>query len=176
MDGADLNGKRYKEKRNVPQAGGNRGKPKIPEQLPKPTVDPETGAITQNPIMVCSGPGRRLERATLPHSLTQCRRQECQVDFVLMLGEEACGSRTERLIAFDALELCAGETLTIEGDGKEAAALRSVGGQEVEHDLPADAHASEVGRHQVEVVLRPGSAGRNHDGRELLGRRVADDE
>jgi len=49
MDGADVNGKRYKEKRNVPQAGGNRGKPKIPEHLLKPTVDPETGEIMGPP-------------------------------------------------------------------------------------------------------------------------------
>lgn len=49
MDGADLNGKRYKEKRNKPQAGGSAGKPKIPEHLLKPKVDPETGEITGPP-------------------------------------------------------------------------------------------------------------------------------
>ena len=48
MDGLDLNGKRYKEKRNKPQSGtrhGEKGKAKIPEHLLKEEVDPETGLI-----------------------------------------------------------------------------------------------------------------------------------
>lgn len=49
MDGADLNGKRYREKRNKPLGGGGAGKPKIPGHLLKPTVDPETGEIMGPP-------------------------------------------------------------------------------------------------------------------------------
>ena len=49
MDGADLNGKRYREKRNQPQSGSTPGKPKIPEHLLKPVVDPETGEIMGPP-------------------------------------------------------------------------------------------------------------------------------
>jgi transposase-like protein len=45
MDGMDVNGRRYKEKRNRPQGGRNTGKPKIPEHLLKPHVDQETGEI-----------------------------------------------------------------------------------------------------------------------------------
>lgn len=44
MDGMDINGRRYREKRNKPQ-GGSGPKPKIPQWLLKPTVDPETGEI-----------------------------------------------------------------------------------------------------------------------------------
>lgn len=37
MDGMDVNGRRYKEKRNRPQGGGSAGNPKIPEHLLKPS-------------------------------------------------------------------------------------------------------------------------------------------
>ena len=37
MDGMDINGRRYKEKRNKPQGGGNAGGPKLPAHLLKPT-------------------------------------------------------------------------------------------------------------------------------------------
>lgn len=37
MDGMDVNGRRYKEKRNKPQGGGGAGAPKLPEHLLKPT-------------------------------------------------------------------------------------------------------------------------------------------
>jgi transposase-like protein len=36
MDGMDVNGRRYREKRNKPQGGGNAGAPKIPAHLLKP--------------------------------------------------------------------------------------------------------------------------------------------
>lgn len=49
MDGADMNGRRYREKRNRPLGGGAAGKPKIPEHLLKPKVDPETGEIMGPP-------------------------------------------------------------------------------------------------------------------------------
>lgn len=49
MDGADMNGRRYREKRNKPLGGGGAGKPKIPEHLLKPKVDPETGEILGPP-------------------------------------------------------------------------------------------------------------------------------
>lgn len=49
MDGADVNGRRYKEKRNKPLGGGAAGKPKLPEHLLKPKVDPETGEIMGPP-------------------------------------------------------------------------------------------------------------------------------
>lgn len=51
MDGADMNGRRYREKRNKPLGGGSAGKPKIPEHLLKPKleVDPETGEILGPP-------------------------------------------------------------------------------------------------------------------------------
>jgi transposase-like protein len=49
MDGADLNGKRYKEKRNKPLGGGGAPKPKIPAHLLKPEVDPTTGEIMGPP-------------------------------------------------------------------------------------------------------------------------------
>jgi transposase-like protein len=51
MDGADLNGRRYKEKRNKPQSGfaNNGAKAKIPESLLKPRVDAETGEIMGPP-------------------------------------------------------------------------------------------------------------------------------
>lgn len=39
MDGMDINGRRYKEKRNKPQGGGRTGAPKLPEHLLKPTGD-----------------------------------------------------------------------------------------------------------------------------------------
>lgn len=45
MDGMDINGRRYREKRNKPQGGGGGPKPKIPQWLLKPPVDPETGEI-----------------------------------------------------------------------------------------------------------------------------------
>lgn len=46
MDGADMNGRRYREKRNVPQGGGKNGeKPNMPAHLVNKTVDPETGEI-----------------------------------------------------------------------------------------------------------------------------------
>ena len=41
----DINGRRYREKRNKPLGGGAAGKPKIPARLLKPSVDPETGEI-----------------------------------------------------------------------------------------------------------------------------------
>ena len=41
----DINGRRYREKRNKPLGGGAAGKPKIPAHLLKPSVDPETGEI-----------------------------------------------------------------------------------------------------------------------------------
>jgi transposase-like protein len=40
MDGMDVNGRRYKEKRNRPQAGGRTGAPKIPAHLLKPEPSP----------------------------------------------------------------------------------------------------------------------------------------
>lgn len=49
MDGADMNGRRYREKRNQPQGGSTPGKPKIPAQLLKSEVDPETGEIMGPP-------------------------------------------------------------------------------------------------------------------------------
>lgn len=49
MDGADMNGRRYREKRNRPLGGGAAGRPKIPEHLLKPRVDPETGEIMGPP-------------------------------------------------------------------------------------------------------------------------------
>lgn len=45
MDGMDINGRRYREKRNKPLGGRASGAPKIPEHLLKPKVDPETGEI-----------------------------------------------------------------------------------------------------------------------------------
>lgn len=45
MDGMDINGRRYKEKRNRPLGGGSAGTAKIPEYLLKPRVDAETGEI-----------------------------------------------------------------------------------------------------------------------------------
>lgn len=45
MDGMDVNGRRYREKRNKPQAGGSGPKPSVPAHLLKPKVDPETGEI-----------------------------------------------------------------------------------------------------------------------------------
>lgn len=41
MDGMDVNGRRYKEKRNKPLGGGAAGKPKLPAHLLKPTADGE---------------------------------------------------------------------------------------------------------------------------------------
>lgn len=49
MDGADVNGRRYREKRNKPLGGGAAGKPKLPEHLLKPKVDPKTGEILGPP-------------------------------------------------------------------------------------------------------------------------------
>lgn len=51
MDGLDLNGRRYKEKRNKPQVTppSANGGPKIPEHLLKPKVDAETGEIVGPP-------------------------------------------------------------------------------------------------------------------------------
>nr|WP_295080835.1 transposase [uncultured Roseateles sp.] len=45
MDGADVNGRRYREKRNKPLGGGGVPKPTIPAHLLAPPVDPETGEI-----------------------------------------------------------------------------------------------------------------------------------
>lgn len=39
MDGMDINGRRYKEKRNKPQGGGKKGAPSIPAHLLKPPAD-----------------------------------------------------------------------------------------------------------------------------------------
>jgi transposase-like protein len=52
MDGMDVNGRRYREKRNRPQAGRPAGKPSIPAHLlqQKETVDPETGEIMGPPV------------------------------------------------------------------------------------------------------------------------------
>jgi transposase-like protein len=49
MDGADMNGRRYREKRNRPQGGGGGPKPTVPAHLLKPKVDPETGEIMGPP-------------------------------------------------------------------------------------------------------------------------------
>lgn len=49
MDGMDVNGRRYKEKRNKSLGGGSAGKAKIPENLLKPAVDAETGEILGPP-------------------------------------------------------------------------------------------------------------------------------
>jgi hypothetical protein len=49
MDGADVNGRRYREKRNQPQSGRRPDTPKIPEHLLKPKVDPETGELMGPP-------------------------------------------------------------------------------------------------------------------------------
>jgi transposase-like protein len=49
MDGQDQLGRRYKEKRNKPQAGGDRGKPTLPAHLLAPKVDAETGEIVGPP-------------------------------------------------------------------------------------------------------------------------------
>lgn len=52
MDGADVNGRRHKEKRNKPQGGGAAGKPKLPEHVvkPKDVVDPDTGEVMGPPL------------------------------------------------------------------------------------------------------------------------------
>lgn len=50
MDGMDINGRRYREKRNKPQGGGGVPKPAIPAHLLKPKVDPETGEIHGPPL------------------------------------------------------------------------------------------------------------------------------
>lgn len=50
MDGADQLGRRYKEKRNKPQGGGDRGKPAIPAHLMAPKVDAQTGEIEGPPL------------------------------------------------------------------------------------------------------------------------------
>ncbi|KPF70058.1 hypothetical protein IP84_04245 [beta proteobacterium AAP99] len=46
MDGMDVNGRRYKEKRNRPQITGAGKRPSMPVQLLAPKVDPDTGEIT----------------------------------------------------------------------------------------------------------------------------------
>lgn len=50
MDGADQLGRRYKEKRNKPQGGGDKGKPAIPAHLMAPKVDAQTGEIVGPPL------------------------------------------------------------------------------------------------------------------------------
>jgi transposase-like protein len=50
MDGMDVNGRRYREKRNRPQSGATPGKPAIPQELLKPKADPETGEIMGPPV------------------------------------------------------------------------------------------------------------------------------
>ncbi len=45
MDGLDLLGRRYKEKRNRPQRGKKAAKPTLPEELLRERIDPETGEI-----------------------------------------------------------------------------------------------------------------------------------
>ncbi|MBS0372873.1 MAG: IS1595 family transposase [Proteobacteria bacterium] len=49
VDGMDVNGRRYREKRNKPQSGSSSAKPRVPEHLLKPKVDPETGEIVGPP-------------------------------------------------------------------------------------------------------------------------------
>ncbi len=49
MDGADVQGKRYREKRNKPLGGAHKPGPKIPAHLLKDSVDPETGEIMGPP-------------------------------------------------------------------------------------------------------------------------------
>ena len=49
MDGMDVLGRRYKEKRNKPQGGGAAARPTLPDHLLRPTVDPETGEIVGPP-------------------------------------------------------------------------------------------------------------------------------
>lgn len=111
-----------------------------------------------------------LQRASLPYRVTHRRCQERQVNFVSVLSEEAGRGGAKRVIAFDALEPHPREPLSVEGDGIEAPALGSVRSEQVEDDLATHVHAPKVSRNQVEVFLRRGSAGRNHDGREFLGR------
>ncbi|QDZ28706.1 transposase [Noviherbaspirillum sp. UKPF54] len=49
MDGADVNGRRYREKRNKPLGGKATGKPKIPEALLKPVASAKDGAEPMGP-------------------------------------------------------------------------------------------------------------------------------
>lgn len=50
MDGADVLGRRYKEKRNKPLGGGNKPKPAIPTALLAAKVDAQTGEIVGPPL------------------------------------------------------------------------------------------------------------------------------
>lgn len=50
LDGMDINGRRYREKRNKPQGGRPADKPAIPEHLLKPKVDLQTGEIVGPPL------------------------------------------------------------------------------------------------------------------------------
>ncbi len=63
MDGADMNGRRYREKRNKPQGGGGAPKPTIPAHLLKPQIDPETGEIL---VMGPPKPHKHDKRASMP--------------------------------------------------------------------------------------------------------------
>jgi transposase-like protein len=45
MDGMDVLGRRYREKRNKPQGGGRTTKPAVPAHLLKPEADEETGEL-----------------------------------------------------------------------------------------------------------------------------------
>ncbi len=49
MDGMDVIGRRYRERRNKPLGGGSAPKPKVPEHLLKPKVDPATGEVMGPP-------------------------------------------------------------------------------------------------------------------------------
>lgn len=46
----DVNGRRYREKRNKPQGGGGAPKPAIPAEMLKPKVDEATGEIVGPPL------------------------------------------------------------------------------------------------------------------------------
>lgn len=134
-----------------------------------------TGFVGATELDQCSagacGPGEAgLERTSLPYGVAQGGRQQSQVHLVQVLGEEASRSVTQGSIALNALEPCAREPLSVEGDGEEPAALSAIRGQQVEDDLSSNTHTPKVHRHQVEVILRRSRAGRNHNGRKLLGR------
>lgn len=49
MDGADVNGRRYREKRNKPLGGKSAGKPKVPDELLKPDVKPKLDVEPMGP-------------------------------------------------------------------------------------------------------------------------------
>lgn len=49
LDGMDVNGRRYREKRGRPQGGAAAPKPVIPAHLLKPKADPETGELVGPP-------------------------------------------------------------------------------------------------------------------------------